>query len=74
MMNIRTLLIATSAFVMSHKAYAASELHEIEDIQLNRSIFSRLQLHQNNEFYDSNNSDNSFEFEIIMVKNKDLLK
>ena len=31
MMNIRTLLIATSAFVMSHKAYAASELHEIED-------------------------------------------
>lgn len=30
-MNIRTLLIATSAFIISHKAYAASELHEIED-------------------------------------------
>ena len=29
---------------------------------------------ENNEFYDSNNSDNSFEFEIIMVKNKNLLK
>ena len=28
------------------------KLHEIENIQLNRSIFSRVQLHQNNEFYD----------------------
>ena len=29
---------------------------------------------ENNELYSCNNSDNSFEFEIIMVKNKDLLK
>lgn len=34
-----------------------------------------IQLHsENNVVYDSNNSDNSFEFEITMVNNKDLLK
>ena len=55
--------------------------HPVPDETVVQNYFPPRKLHRlsiqlysvNNELYDSNNSDNSFEFEITMVKNKRLL-
>ena len=55
--------------------------HPVKDESIIQNYFNPLRLHRltiqlyasNNELYDSRNSDNSFEFEITMVKDKKLL-